>query len=97
MKNCDALNEFRDGQLWCSTHNLAADHLHDNGDDWICAAAAIFGGCQCCAANRHKGDLSNRQRALEFVFDKLIQAENDVEKVIVSEVKRVLGITDQEG
>lgn len=95
MKICDALNEFRDEKLWCSTHNLAADHLADNGDDWVCKAYAIFNGCQCCPENRHKSELSDRQSAFEFILDKLIQADDDAEKIVIEKVKRVLRIREE--
>lgn len=60
MKFCDALNEFRGEQLWCSTHDLAADHLSENGDDWVCSAYAVAEGCNCCPKNHNRGEKNQK-------------------------------------
>lgn len=92
MDFCDAY-EFKDDKAWCSTHNLPAVHLADNGDDYVCEAYAIFAGSQ--SLNRHKAKMTNKQRAKEFVFDKLIKADSPAEEIVIEEVKKILGITGE--
>ncbi|QEQ93557.1 hypothetical protein SEA_GIRLPOWER_58 [Streptomyces phage GirlPower] len=93
MKFCDAM-DFKGGQLWCETHNLPATFLADNGDDYVCEAYAIFAGSQ--TLNRHKVEMSDLRRAFEFIFDKLIKADNEVEEIVIDEVKKIFASYEED-
>lgn len=96
---CETVFKNQNGNhdnLHCETHGfLPANHLALNGDDWVCEVHATLVGCNCCQKNRLKENQTLKQNAKEFVFDKLIKADNRAEALIIEEVKKILGITEE--